>query len=755
MKRALGLSISLVGILLLFSCGGGRSIRPSPPPPPPPPPVETDLTGHAVDSYGNPLAFASVLVDGEEIGVLTDEQGNFVIPAQLLAGRNRANLRIGFRHRNMAIAETIVDASGENIDLQLGEPDENGGTINGVVYDKDTGEPIANALVIVFRVPGLTLLEMKGNGQKSEGGASDFAPPWVSFAETGEDGTFTFENVPPGTFNVFAFHSDYKMKLIEAEVEAGNTTQLMIDLEPKRSTPPPHVEGYFVKGYVRNAETGEPVAGAFVQSNSDSGWYYIMGGKEQAEEEGEGRVPGAPPSEDFGKEEPKPSIMPPPGMPPIPPDWEPPIYQETYTDENGYFEFEGPFNGAGVFISVTHESYMPFSQYYQRKDEDTLELDIELTPIIPVHVSGTVVNAENGQPIADAYVEFIYINYGYFEGGGGIVMPAGMKLEDADARELAESGYEAGSAPAGAPTPPNFSGGYSEPYDNYAMQKFRHEQRNRRGASQMDGYEPFGYYSAVTDENGNFDLGEIPSGTYSIFAQAWGYLSYWAEEQITEDIPDYTISLEEVPVGEIEGFVTDEEGNPVDDVLIDATQPNVDPFTFTDESGYYLLTNVPAGFWRVGAYKEGYQAAVVENVEVIADQRITVNLQITKISEPTPPNTIKFSGHMLDGATGESVGGVEMVAVKTDDTYFAHTFSAQDGYFEMNLVPGDYMLNAVKNGYVELFTWFWVDEDFPTMDFYLWPIGSWGGGQVPMRGGWIEEGTDVPPPPAPGAPPMM
>ncbi len=731
MKRFIAIGIVFGGVLLIASCGGGSAVRRITPPPPPPP--SGDVEGRLTDSYGTPLANASLLLDGEEIGIYTDENGNFRIPGNMLTGRDRSHLRIGVRHQNVFLGSEVADATAsETLDLRFGDPVENGGNVNGVVYNAVNGGAIANALVILFRVPGFNV--------ESPGGASDSAPPWVSLTETAEDGTFSFEGVPPGEFELFVFHSDYKMKLLTAEVEEGNTTQLMIDLEPKRLPTEPG-DGYYVKGYVREAGTGAPVVGALVQGNSDSGWYYIMGAPENVDvtlppdvaTRNDGSAGGA-----------MPAIYPPPHP------WEPPIFQEAVTDENGYFEFEEPFNGSGVYVTVTSENHMPFGQYYQREADDTLELEIELTPIVPVQVSGRVVDP-SGNGIEGAYVEFIYINYDYYD--DGIILPAGGELDKMDPMGLATAQSGMADAPAGAPAPPNYSGGSSEPYDNYAMQRYRHEQRERRGASDLP--EPFGYYSAVTDENGNFDLGEIPSGHYSIFAQAYGYLGYWADEQIESDKPDYEITLDPIPVGAIEGDVFDEKGNPVADVLVNATQPNIDPFTFTDANGHFRLDNVPAGVWRVGAYKEGYHAGVIDAVEVIENDTVTVTLEITKITEPEPPDTIKFSGRIYDGVTGEAVAGAQMVAVKMDDTHFAHTVSASDGYFEMDLVPGDYTLNVVKDGYIDLFTWFWVDPEFLGMDFYLWPIGSWGGGGSvpPMRGGWIEAGTDVAPPSAPGMPP--
>ncbi len=708
--RALTKAIVFAGLMLLISCGGGKV----PTHPQPPPPPAQDLSGRITDSYGEPLAGASILINGEEIGITTDDNGEFLIPGQFVRSKNR--IRIGVKHRNMFLGEEEVPVAGGKLNLRFGDPDAQGGKLNGLVYDKDTEEPVPNVLLTLFTPQG---------------------KPWTAFEESTAEGTFEFTDVPEGDYQLLVYHSDFKMKILQVTIEAGKTTQLLISLEMREGVVQPADE-YFVSGVVLDKDTKEPVSGAFIQAHSDSGWFYVL---ETTKEEFEmGMLPLE--SRHMGE----------PGMPsslvaPPPGEFEPPVYQDTITDEDGQFAFPDPFNGKGVYISINADGYMPFSNFYLWEEDKELQLTIELTPVNPVHVSGRVVDTSS-QPIEGALVEFVYLDPNFRD--GPYMMPAGAELRDAEPEDVMESMGGEGPALMGIPLPSSPESA-NESYDNYAMQKFLFEQRESRNASQeMPEFMPFGYYSAVTDENGNFDLGEIPAGYYTVFVTAYGYLGYGDEVEITADTTDFEVVLEPVPVGEIVGVVVDEEGNPIPDALINATQPNVDPFTFSDENGRYHLTNVPVGAWRVGAYKQGYRADTREDVEVLENEQTTVNLVLVKLEEQEPRETITFRGRIVDAVTGEPVEGAEMAAIEAEDNYFYYTVSSTDGYFEMKLIAGEYTLNVVKEGYIDLFTWFWVDEQFHEMDFYLWPIGSgWlgGGGPMPMNG-WIEDG-EMPPPSAP------
>jgi protocatechuate 3,4-dioxygenase beta subunit len=423
-----------------------------------------------------------------------------------------------------------------------------------------------------------------------------------------------------------------------------------------------------------------------------------------------------------------------------------PVYQEVTTDENGYYEFPDPFNGMGVYVNVNQDSYMPNSCYFAREADGEVEANLTMTPIVPVSISGTVKN-EAGDAIEGAYVEFIYIDPNFY--GRGYAVPGGGGLENMDAGGMAWASTGATDAALPGAAPPPESGGYDESLDSYGMAKFRQQNRENRGASEDSVPMPFGYYSASTDADGHYDLGQIPAGYYSIFVSSCGYLGIGQETELTADNAAMDFTMEAVPVGSVTGTVTDDTGNPIPDALVNATQPYVDPFTFTDADGHFELTNVPAGNWRVGAYKEGYSARAV-TVEISED--VVINLDFTLPSDSTPPPTdlVTLTGRVLDGSTNEAIADADIVAVATDDSYHSYVKSDADGNYTLQLPAGTYNVLVESADYQDVYIQVWVDPESPSYDFYMWPKNFSGGGP----GGWgtIVNGQ-VPPPTAPPSEP--
>ena len=196
------------------------------------------------------------------------------------------------------------------------------------------------------------------------------------------------------------------------------------------------------------------------------------------------------------------------------------------------------------------------------------------------------------------------------------------------------------------------------------------------------------------------------------------------------------------------GCVEDEDGYPIPDALVNATQPNVDPFTFTDENGDFELSNVPVGTWRVGAYKDGYEARAV-TIEIHEDVAIELDFTLPVSQTPPPTDLVTFTGSVIDGSTGEALIGSDLVAVATDDSYYTYVQSNENGNYTMLLPAGDYNVLVQHEGYQDLYTRVWVNTEWPEFDFYLWPIG------VNIWGPWggIVDGEVPPPSDAPGVPP--
>jgi hypothetical protein len=236
-----------------------------------------------------------------------------------------------------------------------------------------------------------------------------------------------------------------------------------------------------------------------------------------------------------------------------------------------------------------------------------------------------------------------------------------------------------------------------------------------------------------------------------VFISAYGYLGLGSEIELTADNDAMDFTMEAVPVGSVTGTVTDDTGNPIPDALVNATQPYVDPFTFTDADGHFELTNVPAGDWRVGAYKEGFSARAV-TVEISED--VVVNLDFTLPADSTPPPTdlVTLTGRVLDGATNGVIGAADIVAVATDDSYHSYVTSDTEGNYTLQLPAGEYNVLVQSPDFQDVYIRVWVDPEWPSYDFYMWPKNYNGGGWGNIVDGRVPPPTEMPdePPPPQG-----
>lgn len=106
--------------------------------------------------------------------------------------------------------------------------------------------------------------------------------------------------------------------------------------------------------------------------------------------------------------------------------------------------------------------------------------------------------------------------------------------------------------------------------------------------------------------------------------------------------------------------------------------------TKTDENGYYEV-KVISGTHRIEVRAEGY-AMNITNYEIGSVH--TFNLQMT-------PKTCKIKGHIFDG-NKKAVSHASIIVKKDFSDYFRANLT---GYYEINLTPGNYSLEARKSGY--------------------------------------------------------
>ncbi|GEM_PF-1475428 len=728
MRKHVLVVMMLTAILALAACGGGGPVDP--------PDDFTRLTAQVQDTDGAPMAGLSVRVEGRATGVTTDASGNFSLGRDAFPNGVTAENDLSLGRNGLVLGnQLVVPADSPELTLRFGDnfgltnpgdPDDpvkptgDPGSLSGYIWDENYAEPLSGVEVTAFADWGGLLI-----------------------TESDVNGLYEFDELEPGEWRLLAYKEGYSPEAAVVSIgEAEDVTQHLSMVRIGNVSPG---DGLIVRGTVVDVATQAPVAGALISMYADTGY---LGVPEPAIYEDIATFEadaGAPaPAEDPVREG---SMM----------YWGyEPGYYETTSAADGSFEFADEVVGYSLWMDIQAEGYMPGSHYeYIEGMTGTLDVTVELTAFVMTSISGTVVD-DLGSPVEGAYVEFIY--GGDFYGVPmDMAVPGVMEL-DTLAAESRDSWEEFDSPPP--PMAPNEQGGDGDwddwaesaapmmgdgggaapssgaGADNEFMQRFRWEnQQGGHGASDAPYFT--GYYYAYSDESGEFAFEDVPAGTYYVFASAYRHLpfndSYEVSEVPAENV--YELVVPNIPVGAVQGVVTDDTGAPVNDCLVNATQPYVDPFTYTDGEGGYLIDNVPAGTWIISAYKQGY-LTVSEEVEITDGGTATVNLQIQTYNPPEP-DTIVYGGHVVDGTDNGGLGDADLVFTPVDNEYggwYQHVVSGANGAYSCTLIPTEYNVLVQRPDYQDLYIRIWVDSINPSMDFWLWPVsgggGPWGGGGI-------------------------
>jgi len=752
MKRNLiYLALFVILTAVLAGCGGHST-------PITPPDGFDKLTARLVGGDGQPLVGVSVRVEGHDTGVTTDANGSFSLPASAFPNGADASNQMSFGRGGFVIGTMeLVPATDPDPEIKFDPPNpgtggEGTGSISGHVYENSADAsgnltPLADVEVTLFSI------DLGGVYQTT----------------TDADGAYSFADIAAGHWQMTANLAGYHPEM--AMIVLGDGVDLVYDFGLTPEGGIPEGEGIVVRGTLTDSKTSAPIGGAFISCMADTGYMGMpeTGVYNDVTTMETGPVPGVAGGSDGTRSS---SCM---------PFMYDPQYQETTTNADGTFEFPNPVVGYSIWMNYYADGYLNGSHYESIDGvENDLDLALTLDPIIPTDISGTIVD-ENGDPIEGAYVEFIFSMGGIGPLPMDMAVPAGMDLE-----QMAADGT-ASREDFGTPPPPSAAGNSPDSYggwdaamapaaggagesdsgsgaDNTLMQRYRFEHQNR-GASAD---EPFdGYYSATTGPDGTYTFEDVPAGSYWVFASAYKHLPYNAEFTAVEDPAENVLDIElpNIPVGIVEGTLTDEDGNPVDDALVTCTQPFVDPYTYSDAAGHYRIENVPAGDWIISAYKEGYLTES-KDVSIPEDQVASCDLTLT-VYETPQRDTIAVYGTVFNGNDNTGIGNASMVFTPTDPTlgsYYRHVFSNDAGEyatdliasmfdssgFEPNSAPStEYNLLIQAEGFEDLYTRIYVDANWPSMDYWLWPAGAmngrgWvpgGGGVVPPSGGGTDPGT--------------
>jgi protocatechuate 3,4-dioxygenase beta subunit len=699
-----GIILSAFLLFFLSACSGGHG-------------PFSSFNAQALDSDGNPLRGVTVLVNGANTGITADNMGAFSLDASHFTNGVNSINQVSIGEKGVILfSRAIIPADMSTIVFQF--PKGNGpfGSVTGYVFDDLEVKPIEEALLTLFS-------EQLGLFQTS----------------TMSDGKYDFSEIPAGAYRITAQKDGYHTGVGMVNVESNSQTYQGLSLQPKNKQR--YQDGIMVSGYVTNKDTQLPVQGTSVSITVDTGFIGIPepwlidpvmpDNPTPREDDPDQTLPG---SNDLGA----------PTMPPTQYD---PQYQETTTNESGYFEFELPVVGYGLYINYSKSDYLSSGDYFDiYSATEDMVINKELQPLVMTSARGKVLDGD-GQPVKGAYVEFIFAGEEikhYDDGGPEIGMP--MDPGWGGFKDAVDNSFGSGGSVPSAP--PSYelggeTGDGSNPLDNPLMQRYRWENQNQReGADAGSDQGFFGYYSDVTDDTGEFSFDSIAVGAYYVFATAYKHESINTDVTIVVDADQnyFELVINAIPVGSVTGVVIDESGKPVPEALVNCVQPFVDPFTYTDDQGNYKIDNIPVGDWIVSAFKYGY-ITDSKDTAISEDDTVIVNLQIQSYVPPQV-DTVHFSGRVVDGATGAGIEGARMIFTTMDNQFFFDSTSSTNGFYTAELIPTQYNVLIQHPDFQDLYIGFWVDSLYPQYDFSLLPIsggwGPWGG--IFGGGGSFEDG---------------
>ncbi len=193
-------------------------------------------------------------------------------------------------------------------------------------------------------------------------------------------------------------------------------------------------------------------------------------------------------------------------------------------------------------------------------------------------------------------------------------------------------------------------------------------------------------FKEYTDEQGKYTINDVPDGHRNINFYYEGYYDNYLETNVAEgETSHVNAQLSPFRFGSISGRVTNEDGEPMEGVMVRISQSwYYDSFqttTYTDSEGKYILDEIPDSFIIVQFYYKGYHEAI-ENTVVNEDETSNLDMQLFLYKFGT------ISGQVTD-ENGEPLQGVTAVLFiwANQDSYEITAYTDSDGRYTLQNVP--------------------------------------------------------------------
>jgi len=195
----------------------------------------------------------------------------------------------------------------------------------------------------------------------------------------------------------------------------------------------------------------------------------------------------------------------------------------------------------------------------------------------------------------------------------------------------------------------------------------------------------------VTDEEGRFSVGALPPGSYDVVVSAQGFSPLTRRGLTVGSGERFTLELALTGTGAVEGEVRDGQGQPVVGASVTGgnrwsmEMGDAAAESRTDSEGRYRLESLELGPLFLTARREGAQAGVSQQVEVI--EGVTTRVDFT-LEEPGI-----LEGRVRAARGGVSLETLEVTAILREPVFSSlvdvGTVSVEaTGAFRMSLPPG-------------------------------------------------------------------
>ncbi|MBM7553900.1 carboxypeptidase regulatory-like domain-containing protein [Thalassobacillus pellis] len=466
----------------------------------------------------------------------------------------------------------------------------------------------------------------------------------VQTAVSNQFGEYFFTGVTPGVYTVVANAADFGPATAGAIVEAEVTTTLSFALSPNPG---------LIQGFVRDAQDNSPIPGAnvIVRELSGSG----------------------------------------------------PIIYTTLTDQDGFFQTTSLSPNVYVLVAVNAEGYGANSVSAEVISNNVTNTEILLSRN-PGTLQGTVRDASTASPLPGTLIRVID-NQGTIVAGvqtdiSGFYLIDSLK-EGIYTVTAINPDYQAGiqtiEIAANDTTtldfsleenPATLSGTVTDFLTGAPLTGVIIEVR-------LGGTDIL-VRRTLTDENGNYLLEGLPSGTFDVVAQLTDY-SIFVSTVVLSPTETEILDIVLTPSpATIQGTVVDAvTGNPISGALVTVVIPNTDIIVatiITGSDGTYTIGNLPNGNFDVVFSAQDFGNVVIP-VILSPNETETINVSLT-------PDTATLLGVVSDRETEEPIEDALVRVFDLSGTFITSSLTDSTGqYIFTNLAPGTYTLIASAEGY--------------------------------------------------------